>query len=91
MIFLASPSKALTLPKLAGTDIGAGPVFTDSWGSSGGGSSGGVSHHKHHGGGASGGGFLHHGSGGGSSGGGSIGGSLWGVQRISGASHKESA
>ena len=44
--------------------------------------------HHSSGDGSSGGGFLHHGSGGGSSGGGSIGGLLWGVQRISGAYHK---
>jgi len=40
--------------------LGAGPVFADSWGSSGGGSSGGWSHHTHHGGDSSGGGFLHY-------------------------------
>ncbi len=40
--------------------LGAGPVFADSWGSSGGGSSGGWSHHTHHDGGSSGGGFLHY-------------------------------
>ncbi len=52
--------------------LGAGPVFADSWGSSGGSSGSGFLHHG--GGGSSGGGFLHHG--GGSSGGGSIGGLL---------------
>ncbi len=40
--------------------LGAGPVFADSWGSSGGGSSGGWSLHTHHGGDSSGGGFLHY-------------------------------
>ena len=40
--------------------LGAGPVFADSWGSSGGGSSGGWSYHTHHDGGSSGGGFLHY-------------------------------
>ena len=38
--------------------LGAGPVFADSWGSSGYGSCGGESHHMHHGDGSSGGGFL---------------------------------
>jgi len=50
--------------------LGAGPVFADSWGSSGG---------------SSGGGFLHHGSGGGSSVVGSIGGFVHAVQVIAGA------
>ncbi len=51
--------------------LGAGPVFADSWGSSGGGSSGG--------------GFLHHGSGGWSYGGGLIGGFVHAVQVFAGA------
>ena len=53
--------------------LGAGPVFANSWGSSGGSSGGGFLHHGGgSSGGSSGGGFLHHGGGssGGSSGGG---------------------
>ncbi len=52
--FTLASSSVLTLA------LGAGPVFADSWCSSGGCSSGGWSHHTYHGGDSSGGGFLLH-------------------------------